>query len=252
MNVTCLIPFYNERERIAHVLKVITRIRRIGQILCVDDGSTDGTADYIKANWPQVQVVQLQQNQGKAAAIKYALKYVKHELILMMDADLQELRVEEIEAAIEAFHAQPAIDMIILRRINSPWFVRWYRSDILLSGERLIKKSDLEQVMKLGIQRYQLEVGINRYMLRHKKVVRWMPWSAMNTYKVDKLGVLDGSKKEFKMYVEIVSFVGFSHMMLQLASFTKKLQHKQHIGKNTAKSKSTYTPDFQDIKTYFS
>ncbi|WP_161889066.1 glycosyltransferase family 2 protein [Pontibacter russatus] len=227
MNVTCLIPFYNERERIAPVLHVITKIKNIRQVLCVDDGSTDGTAAYIKKNWPRVQVVQLPYNQGKTAAIAHALPYVKNEVILMMDADLQGLRKDEIGAAIEAFAAQPAIDMIILRRINSPWFVRWYRSDILLSGERLIRKSDLEQVMKQRVKRYQLEVGINRYMLRHKKVVRWMPWSAMNTYKVDKLGVLDGSKREFRMYVEIVSFVGFSHMMLQLASFTKRLKHKQ-------------------------
>ncbi|MFD3002162.1 glycosyltransferase family 2 protein [Pontibacter toksunensis] len=251
MSVTCLIPFHNERERIAHVLNVITRVSRIDQVLCVDDGSTDGTAAYIRAYWPEVQVVQLEQNQGKTAAIKYALKYVKHELILMMDADLQELRGEEIESAIEAFYSQPGMDMIILRRINSPWFVRWYRSDILLSGERLIKKSDLEQVTKLRVKRYQLEVGINRYMLHHKKVVRWMPFSAMNTYKVDKLGVLDGSKKEFRMYVEIVSFVGFSHMMLQLASFTKKLHHKQHIN-NTAPPAPTYNSDLQNMKTYFS
>ena len=209
------------------MLHVITKINAITQVLCVDDGSMDGTAAYIKKNWPRVQVVQLPHNQGKTAAIAYALQYVKNEVILMMDADLQGLREDEIGAAIEAFAAQPTIDMIILRRINSPWFVRWYRSDILLSGERLIRKSDLQQVMKQRVKRYQLEVGINRYMLRHKKVVRWMPWSAMNTYKVDKLGVLDGSKREFRMYVEIVSFVGFSHMMLQLASFTKRLKHKQ-------------------------
>ena len=251
MSVTCLIPFHNERERIAHVLNVITRVSRIDQVLCVDDGSTDGTAAYIQENWPQVQVVQLQQNQGKTAAIKHALKYVAHELILMMDADLQELRVEEIETAIEAFYSQPALDMIILRRINSPWYVRWYRSDILLSGERLIKKADLEQVMKQRVKRYQLEVGINRYMLRHKKMVRWMPFSARNTYKVDKLGVLDGSKKEFMMYVEIVSFVGFSHMMLQLASFTKRLHHKQHVNNKTAPAPS-YNSDLQNMKTYFS
>ena len=227
MNVTCLIPFYNERERIAHVLHVITKINPIAQVLCVDDGSTDGTAAYIKQNWPQVQIVQLPHNQGKTAAIASALEFVENEVVLLMDADLQNLRKEEIKAAIRAFDTQPALDMIILRRINSPWFVRWYRSDILLSGERLIRKADLQQVMKQRVKRYQLEVGINRYMLRHKKMVRWMPWSAMNTYKVDKLGVLDGSKREFRMYVEIVSFVGFSHMMLQLASFHKRLKHKQ-------------------------
>ena len=225
MEVTCLIPFYNERERIKHVLDVISKVQSVSQVLCVDDGSTDGTASYIKQHWPFVEVVELEKNQGKATAIASALKYVRNEQILLMDADLQELREDEIEAAIQAFCYHSTIDMIILRRINSPWFVKWYRSDILLSGERLIRKSDLEQILKLKVKRYQLEVAINRYMIRRKKVVRWMPWSAMNTYKVDKLGVLSGSKKEFKMYVEIVSFVGFSHMMHQLASFTKRLEH---------------------------
>ncbi|WP_242929449.1 glycosyltransferase family 2 protein [Pontibacter vulgaris] len=237
MKATCLIPFYNERERIAQVLEVICRVKNIGQILCVDDGSSDGTAEYLEAVWPQVELVRLPENQGKAAAIRHGLPAVKNDLILLMDADLQDLRQEEIEAAITAMDDHRAIDMIILRRINSPWFVRWYRSDILLSGERLIKKTDLEQVMKQRMKRYQLEVAINRYMLKHKKIVRWMPWSAMNTYKVDKLGILDGSKKEFKMYVEIVSFVGFSHMMLQLTSFTKKLRHK-HEGKPAYKTRA--------------
>lgn len=223
-----MIPFYNERERIKQVLDIISKVESVSQVVCVDDGSTDKTAEYIQSNWPAVEVVRLQQNQGKAAAIACALKFVKNENILLMDADLQDLKAAEIEAAIHAFCSHSSIDMLILRRVNSPWFVKWYRSDILLSGERLIKKSDLMQVMKLKVKRYQLEVAINRYMIRQKKVVRWMPWSAMNTYKVDKLGVLDGSRKEFKMYVEIVSFVGFSHMMLQLASFTKKLEQRHY------------------------
>lgn len=221
-----MVPFYNERERIEHVLGIISKVQSISQVVCVDDGSIDGTADYIEMHWPNVEVVRLQQNQGKSAAIAHALEFVKNEHILLMDADLQELKASEIEEAIQAFCNHSSIDMIILRRINSPWFVKWYRSDILLSGERLIKKSDLTQIMKLKMKRYQLEVAINRYMIRHKKVVRWMPWTAMNTYKVEKLGVLDGSRKEFKMYVEIVSFVGFSHMMHQLASFTKKLEQR--------------------------
>ncbi|RAU81493.1 glycosyltransferase family 2 protein [Pontibacter arcticus] len=237
MSVTCLIPFYNERDRIAHVLNVITMVPQISQVVCVDDGSTDGTSAYIKANWPAVEVLELPCNQGKAAAIQQGVKLAKYELVLMMDADLQELQVHEIENAIQAFTEQRTVDMLILRRINSPWFVRWYRSDILLSGERLLWKTDLEKALAQAAKRYQLEVAINRYMLRHKKVVRWVPWSAVNTYKVDKLGVLDGSKKEFRMYVEIVSFVGFSHMMRQLTSFRKRL-HYEH--EHQAKYKSTY------------
>lgn len=229
MKVTCLIPCFNERERIEQVLNVIMATEGIHQVICVDDGSEDGTADYIEDTWPEVEVIRLIRNHGKTEAIKHGLKYVQHKTLLMMDADLQDLRKDELEAALEAYQEHTTVDMIIMRRINSPWFVKWYRSDVLLSGERILQTEDLRQVLKQKLKCYQLEVAINRYMLRHKKVVRWMPWSAMNTYKVDKLGVLDGSRKEFQMYVDIVNYVGFSHMCLQLASFTKKLRYKSPL-----------------------
>lgn len=232
MKVTCIIPCYNELERIGQVLNVIVSTKYISQVICVDDGSSDGTADFIQSYWPEVEVIRLPHNHGKTAAIAHGMRYVQHEVLLMMDADLQDLRKDELEAALEAYEQNLGIDMIIMRRINSPWFVKWYRSDVLLSGERILKTADLKLVLKQKLKCYQLEVAINRYMLLHKKVVRWMPWSAMNTYKVDKLGVLDGSRKEFKMYVDIVNYVGFSHMCLQLASFTKKLHYTKLPARN--------------------
>ncbi|MCC9168276.1 glycosyltransferase family 2 protein [Pontibacter harenae] len=221
MSITCLIPFFNEKERIGCVLEVVTKIKSVTQVLCVDDGSTDGTSKIIKSKWPKVQLVKLPKNGGKTAAIRYGLQHVKNEHVLMMDADLQGLKKEEIEDAIKAYTEYDAIDMVILRRVNSPWFVKWYRSDVLLSGERILRTADLREILAQSLKPYQLEVAINRYMLRHKKQVRWVPWSALNTYKVDKLGVWDGSVREFLMYVDIVNYVGLSHMMLQLASFTK-------------------------------
>lgn len=229
MKTTCLIPFYNERDRIGEVLKVVTEIKLISQIVCVDDGSTDNTSAYIKSRWPQIKIIKLPYNQGKASAVRAGLKAIQNEMVLLMDADLQELNKAEIENAILSFNRHSEIDMIILRRINAPWFVKFYRSDVLLSGERLIKKRDLEKVLHQDVSRYQLEVAINRYMIKRHKVVRWMPWSAMNTYKTEKWGALEGSRKEFKMYVEIVYYVGLVHMFIQLASFTKRIdRHPQN------------------------
>ncbi|PKV62518.1 glycosyltransferase family 2 protein [Pontibacter ramchanderi] len=228
MEVTCLIPCYNEQDRIAHVLQVVTQVRGIQQVICIDDGSSDNTATMISRQWPMVQVIRLSQNRGKAAAIQYGLQFVQHELVLLMDADLQELNGVELEKAVSAFGQTAQVDMLILRRIRSPWFVRWYRSDILLSGERLLLRHDLEQVLVQPVARYQLEVAINRYMIKHHKLVRWVPWSAMNTYKVDKLGVLEGSRRELKMYIEIVDYVGFVHMLVQLGSFTRRLKKQKN------------------------
>jgi glycosyltransferase involved in cell wall biosynthesis len=243
MKVTCLIPYYNERDRIAQVLDVVTKVGSIQQVICIDDGSTDSTAMMVSRQWPTVQVIRLSQNRGKASAVQYGLQFVQYETVLLMDADLQELDGSELEKAIFAFQNTASIDMLILRRIRSPWFVRWYRSDILLSGERLLRRCDLEDVLAQPVARYQLEVAINRYMIKRHKRVRWMPWSAMNTYKVDKLGVLEGSRREFMMYVEIVDYVGFVHMLVQLSSFTRKLRKQ--------KSATRLRPRFlQDIKLF--
>ncbi len=241
MKVSCLIPCYNEHERIAQVLDVVVKTNHVAQVICVDDGSTDGTADYIEANWPTVEVIRLLHNHGKTEAIRQGVQYVAYDTLLMMDADLQDLKREELEAALDAYQDRFEVDMIIMRRINAPWFVKWYRSDVLLSGERILQTSDLKQILKQKLKCYQLEVAINRYMLRHKKSVRWMPWSAMNTYKVDKLGVLHGSRKEFNMYVDIVNYVGFPHMCLQLASFTKKLHYSADA---TPENRQLYFSDY--------
>jgi glycosyltransferase involved in cell wall biosynthesis len=75
MKVSCLIPCFNERERIAAVLDVVTRSAYIAQVVCVDDGSEDGTADFIALHWPEVEVVRLVQNIGKTAAHCTGLKW---------------------------------------------------------------------------------------------------------------------------------------------------------------------------------
>lgn len=221
---SCIIPFYNEGYRILQVLAVVTQIKSISQVICIDDGSTDNTADLISENWPTVELVRLPVNQGKAAAVRHGVALAKNENILLMDADLQSIDKAEVEKAIQAI-AQHKLDMIILRRINAPWFVKFDRGDTLLSGERIIKKKDLETILNQDVQHYQVELAINLYMQKHKRNVRWMPWSATNTYKSEKIGLVEGYKKEFKMFTDIVMYAGFRNIVKQITLFaTKELE----------------------------
>lgn len=223
---TCIIPFYNEEYRVFQVLEVVTQIKNITQIICVDDGSEDDTADIIADYWPSVELIRLPYNQGKAAAIRRGLQIAKHENILLMDADLQDINKTEVERAIQAITLHN-LDMLILRRINAPWFVKFDRGDILLSGERIVKKKDLLKVFKQEVNRYQVELAINLYMQKHKRNVGWMPWSATNTYKSKKIGLVAGYKKEFEMFTDIVLYAGFRNIVKQISSFaTKKVEHE--------------------------
>ncbi len=68
-HVTCIIPFYNEGRRILRVLDAITRSHAISQIICVDDGSADNTYRQIQEDYPSIEVIRSDRNQGKSRAI---------------------------------------------------------------------------------------------------------------------------------------------------------------------------------------
>src|SRR5699024_6021987 len=99
-HISCIIPFFNEGERIFSVLRMLKQIPEIAQIICIDDGSKDNTAFAIKEMWQELTVISLPVNEGKSAAIKHGLAVAKTEYILLMDADLQFLNVQEIKQAI--------------------------------------------------------------------------------------------------------------------------------------------------------
>jgi glycosyltransferase involved in cell wall biosynthesis len=218
---TCIIPFYNEGYRVLQVLETVTQIESIAQVVCIDDGSTDNTAELIRENWPNVDLVVLPQNEGKAAAIRYGLQKAKYENILLMDADLQSINKAEVEKAIQAI-ARHNLDMLILRRVNAPWFVKFDRGDTLLSGERIVKRKDLVNILNQEVNGYQIELAINLYMQKHKRDVRWMHWSATNTYKAKKLGLVEGYKHEFKMFTDIVLYAGLKNIIRQITLFATK------------------------------
>ncbi|WP_266363861.1 glycosyltransferase family 2 protein [Tellurirhabdus rosea] len=219
--VSCLIPFYNEGERLFSVLETVTQVEDIAKIVCIDDGSEDDNYRIIQERWPQISVVR-QENQGKTGAIKRGLAEVDSEYVLMMDADLQNIQLDELQRIVAAVRQGCDADMVIFRRLYAEWFVKMNRGDVLLSGERIIRREDLTEILKEPVEGFQLEVAINEYMQQHRKRVRWVPWSATNTYKMDKRGPLEGFWKDFQMYADILLYVGLKSYFRQVATFARK------------------------------
>ncbi|UKY53378.1 bifunctional polysaccharide deacetylase/glycosyltransferase family 2 protein [Streptomyces inhibens] len=86
--VTVLVPAYNEEAGIeSTVLSLLASTHRQLQIIVIDDGSTDQTADI--ATWindPRVMVIR-QSNAGKAAALNTGLAHARYDIVVMVDAD---------------------------------------------------------------------------------------------------------------------------------------------------------------------
>ena len=112
--------------------------------------------------------------------------------------------------------------MIIFRRLYAEWFVKMNRGDVLLSGERIVRRADLLDILKEPVEGFQLEVAINQYMQQRGRRVRWVPWSATNTYKMDKHGPLEGFLKDVQMYADILLYIGLKSYFRQVATFARK------------------------------
>ncbi|HSW87966.1 MAG TPA: glycosyltransferase family 2 protein [Candidatus Saccharimonadales bacterium] len=224
MTFTCIIPFFNEGERIIKVLDAVVKIKGIDEIICADDGSTDGTAGIIQQQYPQVVIVKNKKNLGKTEAVKTALQQSKREYILLLDADLQNLHHTMLEKAIATFKRDKKIDMLILRRTKTPFGVKFPFYDVLLCGQRILKKDDLLKALSIYRPKgYELELALNQYMLEKHKKVCIMPLSFTNTGSMKKVGLIPGVYKIFHMSFGLAfGYIGLSNIIKQLLFFSMK------------------------------
>ncbi|MGW7240383.1 glycosyltransferase [Streptomyces sp. NPDC054804] len=85
--VSVLVPAYNEAKCIENTVRSLTASEHPIEILVVDDGSTDGTAEIVTdLDLPGVRVIR-QVNAGKPAALNRGLVNARHDIVVMMDGD---------------------------------------------------------------------------------------------------------------------------------------------------------------------
>jgi glycosyltransferase involved in cell wall biosynthesis len=92
VRLSVLIPVYNERNTIETILDRVHGAPVRTEIICVDDGSTDGTRERLvelQAAGFIHQLILQPQNRGKGAAIRAALTASTGEIVIVQDADLE-------------------------------------------------------------------------------------------------------------------------------------------------------------------
>ena len=88
--ISVIIPTYNRHHLIKETLdSVLCQTFTNYEIIVVDDASTNGTADWIETNYPQVKLIRLIQNQGCAAARNVGVGVASGNLIAFLDHDDQ-------------------------------------------------------------------------------------------------------------------------------------------------------------------
>jgi glycosyltransferase involved in cell wall biosynthesis len=222
--VDCIIPIFNEGRRVLSVVNQLRRVDRIDQIICVDDGSTDSTSNILTTldQYPDIVIVQHQLNQGKCAAVKTGLQQTKQSLILLVDADLQKLNAMEIDQALSLFLKRDQLDMLLFKRKDEVMISRIFRFNSVFTGERVLKRQDLNRVMDSMPDKYQLETAINYYMRKNHKSVACYNYSALNTHKPSKDTLFSALRRELEMYSDMLRFAGPAELLIQLAFFARE------------------------------
>jgi glycosyltransferase involved in cell wall biosynthesis len=97
MDISVVVPLFNEEESLpeltAWIAEVMTANNFTYEILFIDDGSTDSSwavIENLKSAFPAVKGIKFRRNYGKSAALNVAFEVTAGDVIITMDADLQD------------------------------------------------------------------------------------------------------------------------------------------------------------------
>ena len=97
LNISVVVPLYNEeeslRELVAWIDRVATASNLSYEVIMIDDGSSDGSwaeVEQLKGQYPAVKGIRFARNYGKSAALYCGFAEAEGEVVITMDADLQD------------------------------------------------------------------------------------------------------------------------------------------------------------------
>ena len=97
LNISVVVPLYNEEESLSELVAWIDRVAKAStltyEVIMIDDGSSDGSwaeVERLKGEYPAVKGVRFARNYGKSAALYCGFAEAEGEVVITMDADLQD------------------------------------------------------------------------------------------------------------------------------------------------------------------
>ncbi|NLZ54067.1 MAG: glycosyltransferase [Thermoanaerobacteraceae bacterium] len=212
--IAVVIPAYDEEKTIGNVLKPLSVISIIDEIIVISDGSHDRTANIARSY--DARVIEFDKNHGKTNAVMTGVKSTDADIILMLDADLIGLKEEHVISLL-----QPVIDEkadMTIGIFNSGRGATDFAQKIapFLSGQRAICKSILKQLEKYKITSYGIEMALT-LMAEKEKIKTQLVYLPNLTHlmKEEKRGVLLGFLSRMKMYWDILFIFGVIKLKLK-------------------------------------
>lgn len=216
VEVTILLPAFNEELAIGETIRKIKQLHPDFEILVVDDGSTDNTLKVAMdagANvWPHPY------NIGNGAAIKSGLRIAKGEWVVMMDADGQH-NPSDIAKLLEH---KDDYDMVVgartkksktaLHRDLANYFYNKFATYVttfeiadLTSGFRLVRKRTAEQFIYLLPNTFSYPTTITMSYLRTGRSLKYVPIEVQKRMGNSKIKLIEDGIRFFLIISKIAT-----------------------------------------------
>ena len=207
MKVSAVVPAYNEASRIGAVLKPLVGSQSVDEVIVVDDGSDDGTAETAR-QYP-VRVIRLEENCGKAKALDEGVMRARNEVLLFLDADLVGLTEAHVDRLIDTY-ATRGVDMVVgvfaNGRKNTDFAQRF---NPYASGQRILTKKLWERAkahvheMNYGIEFALSKLAVKEGWTKDKVKLE----GVTHVLKEEKRGFSAGMRERFKMYGDMLKWL---------------------------------------------
>ncbi|MFQ3611110.1 MAG: glycosyltransferase family 2 protein [Fimbriimonadales bacterium] len=209
MKIVAIVPAYNEATRIERVLSVLVQCPSLHEIIVVNDGSADNTAEVVlryAEQSPQcpIRLINLPTNRGKGGAMFAGATATDADVVAFFDADLIGLQPDHVERIIEPVRdEQVAMAIGVFRggRLSTDL------AQILvpyISGQRALLRELFIEIPGIESTRSGVEIALTLHFQRKRYPVAQVVITGItHTMKEEKLGWWRGTLARWKMYWEI-------------------------------------------------
>ncbi len=205
MAVSAIIPAFNEEGRIGRVLEPLLRVPEVEEIIVVDDGSQDKTAEA--ASRYGVKVIRLPENRGKAVALDAGVRAAKNDVLLFLDGDLVGLRPEHIRRLLEVYFSGGADVVVGVFREGRVGTDFSMTIAPFLSGQRVLHRRIWERARKVLDEdtSFGAEIALTKAALKEGWKHKFVPLEGIShVRKEEKMGFKKGFKARLRMYLDIL------------------------------------------------
>lgn len=228
MQVTIVIPAYNEEESLPALLSELDKLDGISEIIVVDDGSTDKTGKI--AEHRGAKVIKHPYNKGNGASVKTGIRNAKGDIIVLMDADLQH-NPQEIPNLLAHIHEY---DMVVGARVKNPQgsfhrnlankFYNKFASYLtkfkildLTSGFRAVRKNVIMKFLYLLPNDFSYPTTSTLALLRSGYSIKYVPIHANKRIGESKISLLNDGFKFILVILKIVTLFSPLRIFLPLS-----------------------------------